>query len=563
MSESSYSENAPKPYETGLQTGAPTTAGGGFVPPPQPWTATTWLIVVIAVIGFAFDTYELLVMPLINRPALAELLHVDRYTDAGTQAILNWSSYITWSSAVCGGVFGLLGGWLADRFGRRTVLTWSILLFAVSALLSGFSTSAMMLLVLRCTTFIGVCVEFVAAVAWLAELFPNPKQRESVLGYTQAFSSFGGMLATGSYLLINLYLAQLPAIISREPEAWRWTLISGVIPALPLIFIRPFLPESPAWLAKRNAGTLKRPSILELFKPAFVRPSIVTALLFACGFATAFGALQLTPQIIPGLYPTIAKERMSNLIPYEAATQPEKLAELKDKADKAGKKAASAPDDADAKKAAGIAKKQYATAVVASGDPAKAEDLHTKTAEATKQMEETIGGIQMYQEVGGLVGRFVLAFLATVIVSRRLLLWMFQVPGLILIPLVYFFPAAGLLFPGQPELNAEWLKWGVFAAGFFTIAQFSFWGNYLPRVYPTHLRGTGESFAANIGGRMLGTSGQFLAAILAPVMLATWPTLGKFGTIAYAAGSVALIVYALGVILTFFLPQPKEEVAQE
>ena len=42
--------------------------------------------------------------------------------------------------------------------------------------------------------FIGVCVEFVAAVAWLAELFPDPKQREKVLGYTQAFSSIGGLL---------------------------------------------------------------------------------------------------------------------------------------------------------------------------------------------------------------------------------------------------------------------------------------------------------------------------------------------------------------------------------
>ena len=121
-------------------------------------------------------------------------------------------SYITWSSAICGGVFGLLGGWLTDRFGRRAVLTWSILLFAVSALLSGFSNSAMMLLVLRCTTFIGVCVEFVAAVAWLAELFPNPKQRESVLGYTQAFSSFGGMMATGSYLLVE----QVPDAAARD-----------------------------------------------------------------------------------------------------------------------------------------------------------------------------------------------------------------------------------------------------------------------------------------------------------------------------------------------------------
>ncbi len=352
MSETSHSESASGGSDIGLAA----------VPPPQPWTATTCLIVVIAVIGFAFDTYELLVMPLINRPALAELLHVDRYTDAGTQAILSWSSYITWSSAVCGGVFGLLGGWLTDRFGRRTVLTWSILLFAVSALLSGFSTSAMMLLVFRCTTFIGVCVEFVAAVAWLAELFPNPKQRESVLGYTQAFSSFGGMLATGSYLLINLYLAQLPSIISGEPEAWRWTLISGVIPALPLIFIRPFLPESPAWQAKRNAGTLKRPSILELFRPAYLRTSVVTALLFACGFATAFGALQLTPQVIPGLYPSIGKERMSNLIPYEAAKDKNKLDELK-------KKAAAAPANEEAKKAAGIAKKQLATALAAQEDP--------------------------------------------------------------------------------------------------------------------------------------------------------------------------------------------------
>ena len=50
------------------------------------------------------------------------------------------------------------------------------------------------LLVFRCLVFIGVCVEFVAAVAWLAELFPDRDQREKVLGYTQAFSSFGGLL---------------------------------------------------------------------------------------------------------------------------------------------------------------------------------------------------------------------------------------------------------------------------------------------------------------------------------------------------------------------------------
>src|SRR5205823_12633636 len=74
---------------------------------------------------------------------------------------------------VAGGIFGLIGGYLADLLGRRRVLVWSILLYSVSALAAGYVTSLPMLLFLRCTTFIGVCVEFVAAVAWLAESFPE------------------------------------------------------------------------------------------------------------------------------------------------------------------------------------------------------------------------------------------------------------------------------------------------------------------------------------------------------------------------------------------------------
>ncbi len=159
---------------------------------PSRLTLVQWLVCIIAAIGFAFDTYELLMMPLAGPPALAQLLGVDQFTKTGFDTILSWSSYITWASAICGGTFGLLGGYLTDLFGRRRVLTWSILLYAVSSAASGYATSAPMLLVLRCTTFIGVCVEFVAAVAWLSELFPEPKRREAVLGFTQAFASFGG-----------------------------------------------------------------------------------------------------------------------------------------------------------------------------------------------------------------------------------------------------------------------------------------------------------------------------------------------------------------------------------
>lgn len=123
-------------------------------------TPIQWLICIIAVIGFAFDTYELLMLPLIVRPALEGLGGVK----FGTPEFSQWRDLLFYVPAVCGGVFGLLGGYLTDRLGRRRVLTWSILLYAFSAFAAGFSTSLPMLLFFRCTTFVGVCVEFVAAV---------------------------------------------------------------------------------------------------------------------------------------------------------------------------------------------------------------------------------------------------------------------------------------------------------------------------------------------------------------------------------------------------------------
>ena len=92
------------------------------------------------------------------------------------------------------------------------------------------------------------------------------------------------------------------------------------------------------------------------------------------------------------------------------------------------------------------------------------------------------------------------------IVSRRKLIRLFQIPGLIVMPIV---------FASLRRRACSWLYPAIFLAGLLTVGQFSFWGNYLPRVYPLHLRGTGESFAANIGGRLIGTSFAWLTATLA------------------------------------------------
>ena len=436
-------------------------------PPTHRLTALQWVICAVASLGFAFDTYELLMLPLIVGPALAELGLVK----PGTPEFNHWVGLLFWIPAIAGGIFGMLGGYLTDRLGRRRVLVWSILIYGFSAFAAGFTTSLPMLLVLRCTTFIGVCVEFVAAVAWLAELFPDPKQREAVLGYTQAFSSIGGLLVTGAYYLAVTYSHSLPAIHGAH-EAWRYTLMSGLIPAIPLIIVRPFLPESPAWQEKKDRGTLRRPSIGELFQPQFARTTLVTALMFACSFGAAFGAIQHLPRIVPGL--------------AEVASLPR------------------------------------------------------------PQQQKAVTSVQGFQEIGGLVGRFVLAFLAVRIVSRRKLLRVFQIPGLVIVPFVFLYPATHSL---------DLLKWGAFLAGLLTIAQFSFWGNYLPRVYPTHLRGTGESFAANVGGRMVGTGAAFVTTSLANVM----PGVGPSTKLTYAAAAVALFVYALGLLSSFWLPEPKQD----
>ena len=435
---------------------------------PGSSTRTATLIAVIAAIGFAFDSYELLMLPLIVRPALMELLHVP----ASDPAINQWVGYLFYGPAVAGGIFGLLGGYLTDLFGRRRVLTWSILLYALSAFAAGYSTSVYQLLFWRCCTFIGVCVEFVAAVAWLSELYAHqPARREAIVGWTQAFGSLGGLMVTGGYYVAVTYGGSFPAVHGTH-EAWRYTLMSGILPALPLIVIRPFLPESPIWQEKKRAGTLKRPSFGELFDARFSRTTIVTTIMMACAYAAAFGAIQQVPRIVPGL--------------QEVRTLPR---------------------------------------------PA---------------IEQTVSAVQSYQEFGGLAGRIVLAWLAVYIVSRRRLLHVFQIPGLILLPIVFLYPATS---------NLALLKWGIAAVGFMTIAQFSFWGNYLPRVYPTYLRGTGESFAANVGGRMIGTS----AALLTTNLVASMPGATPPIKLAHAAALVGTAAYVIGFIASWWLPEPKQE----
>ncbi len=493
--------------------------------PGQKFTPTIWLIIVIASIGFLFDTYELLMTPLVAAPAIAELLKIPQ----NNPLVTDWVGRLLWISALCGGVFGLLGGRLVDQFGRKKIMAASIFLYSFSPFAAAYSTSLPMFVFFRSTTFIGVCVEFVAAITWLAEVFEDKKQKERWLGITQAFASLGGVFVTMISIWISANMKNLPhmglplGLGSTDPATWRYLLMTGIIPAIPIALLLPFVPESKVWKDKRAAGTLKRPSFAALFAPELRRVTIVTAILSACAYGIAFGALQVTvSRVTPGL--------------PELKEQAKALAPLRKEAEALNKQLnALPPTDPARKELVGQIKENFVKQLPIN--------------DGVKKMSDKV---QFRQEMGGLVGRILLAILLIVGISRVALLKVFQIPALIVMPLTYF-----MFFKQGGE--AFLLCYAI--CGLLTVAQFSYFGEYLPKVFPMHLRGTGGSFATNVGGRMIGTSMAFLTTnLIAPMLAGTGPVLPAH--VAQAAGIVATSIAVIAFAVGFLLPEPKEQ-AQE
>jgi MFS family permease len=483
---------------------------------------TRVLVLIVAAIGFLFDTYELLMLPPIGRDAISELrFHKPSagLSPAEIDEVKGWIGSVLWITALSGGAFGLLGGWMIDRFGRKKIMIVSILAYSVSPLAAAFSTELWQFILFRCTTFIGVCVEMVAAVTWLAELFENKRTRELVIGWTLATASLGGLMVTTVYQEIvqasrtpgRLPAMPFPSGHLADNVVWRFTLLTGLIPGAAILLLMPFVPESRVWKRRKEEGTLKRPSFGELFSPGMRRATLVTTILSACGYAAAFGALQMTPpNIVPGLPDIVEKnEQASRALEVAQANVkgPFPTKEMQDQAEK---------------------------------ELSNAKKLR---ADAVGETRARTGDIQLKQELGGLAGRILLAVLL-IFVPSRTLIRLFLIPGVLLFPITYF-----------RLVNAEYVIFAtaIFFCGLLTVAQFSFLSELLPRVFPVHLRGTGGSFATNVGGRMFGTMAAmlntgFLSKQFAPPM-----------QVAQAAGVIGGSVYLIALIASFFLPSPRPE----
>lgn len=280
-----------------------------FVSPSEntPWFLTLnryqWFVLVVAAMGWLFDTMDQQLFILAASPALESLLEagasVSSYRGLATSIfIAGW--------ATGGLVFGLFG----DRIGRTRTMVLTILMYSVFTGLSALSQTWIDFASFRFLTGMGVGGEFAAGVALVSEVMPA-RARPYAVGLLQASSTIGNMTAA----VINLIIppADSPRWLSwagvQGVEGWRLMFLVGLVPALLVVFIRRGLKEPESWIKARQAAAddfaRQMGDVKELVRDGRWRyHSIVGVLLGMAGVMGLWGVTFWLPELIREIVPT-------------------------------------------------------------------------------------------------------------------------------------------------------------------------------------------------------------------------------------------------------------------
>jgi MFS family permease len=224
------------------------------------------MALIAAFLGWMFDGFEMGLFPLVARPALTDLLGPGRTADVSL-----WINIMTAVFLVGAATGGVLFGWLGDRIGRVRAMTLSVLTYTLFMGLCGLSRSIGEVFAWRFIASLGMGGEWSLGVALVMEIWPN-KSRGFLAGLIGAASNCG-FLTIG---LIGLVLGKV--ILSAEavmlamglPQSminylvldskgdavgWRLLMLIGALPALLTFFIRLMVPESERWLHSKERGS--------------------------------------------------------------------------------------------------------------------------------------------------------------------------------------------------------------------------------------------------------------------------------------------------------------------
>jgi MFS family permease len=220
------------------------------------------LAVIAALLGWMFDGMEMGLFPLVGRDALRELLGAE-----AEQAALDlWYGVVLACFLVGAATGGVLFGYLGDKFGRVRALTFSILLYSLCSGLSAAASGPAWLAILRFLGALGMGGEWALGVALVMELWPGAS-RTLLAGLIGAFGNLGYTICGSMAYALNhlspeqiqqsLLTLGLPQDWTQALTAhryWRLLFLLGAIPALLTLLIRLLVPESDKWEQQRQAG---------------------------------------------------------------------------------------------------------------------------------------------------------------------------------------------------------------------------------------------------------------------------------------------------------------------
>jgi MFS family permease len=200
-------------------------------------TRRHYSILALAWAGWLFDFYDLILFSFLLVPIRRDL----GLTDGELSFLLGASLGAT---AVGGVVFG----WLADRLGRKPVLSITILTYSVGTLLCGLAPGFSTFLLFRIVTGLGVGGEWATGQTLIGETFPSRMRARFA-----AIMQTGAPIGVGLAAIVGGFLEPILAARYGPDMGWRLCFLGSVAPALLVVAIRRVMPESDVWVASRKA----------------------------------------------------------------------------------------------------------------------------------------------------------------------------------------------------------------------------------------------------------------------------------------------------------------------
>jgi MFS transporter, putative metabolite:H+ symporter len=206
-----------------------------------PATRTVWTRVILLSLGGFFEFYDLFFTGYIA-PGLVR----SHILTATTRGLFGTTGIASFVAAMFSGLFigTALFGFVADRFGRRTIFTISLLWYTAASVIMAFQNDVFGLNLWRFISGIGVGVELVTIDTYVSELIPKEwRGRAFAFNQTIQFCSVP-LVALLAWLLVPISPFGL--------DGWRWVVLIGAAGAIVVWWIRLRVPESPRWLAQHG-----------------------------------------------------------------------------------------------------------------------------------------------------------------------------------------------------------------------------------------------------------------------------------------------------------------------